>query len=173
MDLQIFDADELIALSQLDLSNNRVAEALEKVKSALERTGCPVVAKAFAAKIYAQLKLFEKAKPLFSSFLDEHPNAITERFQLGMVNLETTDYDKAIRIWNDILEIEPTHPPALYYSAIANLELDNREQAERHINVLLQSAPSENLYFGKAKELLDSVNSQSRQPLANTKEIYQ
>ncbi|MCG8671035.1 MAG: tetratricopeptide repeat protein [Pseudomonadales bacterium] len=173
MDLQKFDAEELIALSQLDLENNNVAGALEKIKAALDYQDCPVVANALAAKIYAQLKLHHKAKPLFATFLEANPNAVTERFQLGMVNLESGEQQTALEIWGNILEVEPTHAPSLYFSAIANLELNNRDDAERHLNVLLQSAPSDNLYFGKGKELLDDLNNSTIPSTNKPQDIYQ
>ncbi|OUS29786.1 hypothetical protein A9Q99_08125 [Gammaproteobacteria bacterium 45_16_T64] len=157
MDLEKFDTEELIALAKFDLEHDKIDFALEKIKSALEKDDCPLEARGIAARLYAQIKLFDKAAMLYKEFLVASPESNTERFQLGMVNLESGNKEEAISIWSNLLEQEPTHPPSLYYSAVALIELERQDDAIRHLNVLLQSAPADNLYFGKAKEILDKM----------------
>ena len=158
MDLAKFDTEELVALAKFDLDHDKIDSALEKVKIILTADDCPLEAKGLAARLYAQLKLFDKAKALYVQYLEISPESITELFQLGMVNLESGNSDEAIAIWSQLLEQNATHPPSLYYSAIALLEAEQVDEASRHLNVLLQSAPADNLYFGKAKEILHNMN---------------
>lgn len=172
MDLTIFSSVELISLGRLDLEQNKLDTALAKIKTALQQEDCPPEASAIAARIYAQLKLFEQAKSHYVSFLDVEPKALMERFQLGMVNFETGDQETALDIWRNILEANPTHPPCLYYSAIACLQLGAKEDAERHLQILLQSAPADNLYFGRAKELVQNLNIPTPAQ-AKTSDLYQ
>lgn len=154
-DLSLFEADELLALAQIDLNDNKIDHALGKLKYAHHHTAqCPDVVLALLAKIYAQLRLFDRAKPLFAEFLDQHPDAINERFQYGMVHLDSGEPEKSIEIWSAVIQQSPTHPPCLYFSAIARLELNQPNEAKRLLDILLQTAPVDNLYFGRAKELL-------------------
>ena len=173
MDLEKFDTDELVALAKYDLDQDRVDSALEKIKIVLSSEDCPLEAKGIAARLYAQLKLFDKAKALYDQFLSIAPNSVTEQFQLGMITLESGDKSEAVSIWSQLLEQDATHPPSLYYSAIALLELQQHDDATRHLNVLLQSAPADNLYFGKAKELLDGLNQSPQQEKTPSSSLYQ
>ena len=158
MDLAKFDTEELVALAKFDLDHDKVDFALEKIKIVLISEDCPLEAKGLAARLYAQLKLFNKAKDLYTQYLEISPESTTELFQLGMVNLESGHKEEAISIWSQLLEQNATHPPSLYYSAIAQLEQDHLDEATRNLNVLLQSAPADNLYFGKAKKILDDIS---------------
>ena len=165
-DTQLFDREELIALAKEDLSKQQVEGALAKLKAAEKLSDNVDEATGLLAKIYAQIKLFDRAKALFSKYLEHHPQAINERFQLGMVNLDNNDPQTAIAIWEPLLLEDNTHPPALYYSAVALLELNQAVKARRHLEVLLQTAASDNLYFNRAKELLMQIDhdTQANQP---------
>lgn len=172
LDLSIFEADELLALAQLDLSENKVESALGKLKYARQHlTQYPDLIVVLLAKIYAQLRLFDRAKPLFAEYLDRYPNAINERFQFGMVHLDCNEPEAAAEIWATVMHQSPTHPPCLYFSAIAYLELNQTSEAKRLLDILLQTAPADNLYFGRAKDLLTNLDRRGI-PTQESSEIY-
>ena len=158
LDLSLLDAEELLALGTVDLENDKADASLIKFKAAMQKDACPDFAHALIAKVYAQIKLFNKAEEHYQAFLQKHPDALNEKFQLGMVNLEKGDTTKALELWDDVLSMMPTHPPALFYGALAHLNNGKAEDAKRNLNVILQSAPADNLYFGRAKELLGNIS---------------
>jgi tetratricopeptide (TPR) repeat protein len=161
LDITEFDSHELLALARRDVDKGQLADALYKVKAGLAKDQYPSELLALAGNIYAQLGLFERAKGYLSNYVDKHPDSITEKFRLGMVYLDTNETSTALEIWTGLLQVAPTHPPSLYYSAIASLRLDQLGEAQRHIDVLLKSAEEDNLYYEKGQALLASINTSS------------
>lgn len=162
-DLKLFDGIELAALIRVDMDNNHFEGALAKIKTALAQQNPPLIIQAFAAQLYAQLKIFDRAITHYENFLKDVPEAITEQFQYGMVHFEMDQIDRAVEIWSQVLQKHATHPPALFYSAIAQLRMNNRADAQRHLEVILKSAPADNRYFVEAKELINQLEHASQQ----------
>jgi tetratricopeptide (TPR) repeat protein len=159
--LTSFDSDELIALAGVDMKNGQLESALLKVKHVLCGDGENSRALTLGAKLYAQLALFDKAKGLYKRLLEQSPESTTERFEYGMVHFDQGNISDALSIWHELLGMVPVHPPALFYRGLAQLQLGNEADARKSFGVLLQTAPADNLYFGRAKDLLtklDQVN---------------
>lgn len=156
-DTPAFETDELLALARLDLERGNVEQALAKVKTTLQENAPSLDAMSLAARIYAQLGLYERAQDWYKKIVEENPEAVLESFQLGMTYFDSGESEQALGIWDKILKVEPVHPPTLFYKGLALAQSGQNADAEQSLNTLLQSAPSENLYFGKAKELLDAM----------------
>lgn len=152
-----FDTDELLALAKLDLSKENTESALAKIKAALKDSKAPDEAYSLAAKIYAQLGLYQRAQAMFKSYLDKNPGAPLETFQLGMTFFDAGERQEALGIWDAILKEQPTHPPALFYTALALAQQGETDPARKRLETLLKSAPTDNLYFGRGKELLEAM----------------
>ncbi|ABC30805.1 tetratricopeptide repeat protein [Hahella chejuensis] len=163
MDLSLFEGDELLALARLDVDAKRIDEALAKLKRAYQLPEFPPEVESLLAKIYAQLDLLERASFHYESFLARETKAVLERFQYGMVQFEQGIKDRALQVWAEVLEDEPTHPPSLFYASLANVELGNENEARRLIDILLKSAPVDNLYFNRAKTLLQDLDGRRSQ----------
>ena len=164
-DLAVLDGAELFALAQYDLEQHRLDQALIKIKYMLNSDAHPEHGFAVAARVYAQLKLFEQAIALFERFLTLQPEALNEQFQLGMVHFDTGQPSKALTIWDKLLSAHPHYPPALFYSALVHAQSNQPEQADRRLEMLLQHIPVDNLYYEKAKQLmahLERTRSQSK-----------
>jgi tetratricopeptide (TPR) repeat protein len=155
--LEKFDSDEIVALARLDMEQGRVEQALLKLKALLAHASPPPEAISMAAKIYAQLGLFDRAKSLFERYLSIRPEAVEEEFQLGMVQLDKGESDQALQTWQGMLKRMPTFPPGLFYSAVVLNGQGKMADAIRHLDVLIKTAPADNLYFGRSKELLQSI----------------
>lgn len=155
--IQNFEIDELSALARLDLEHNRVEQALSKLKYILNQQSNHAEAVRMAARVYAQIGLYSRARILFEQFIAMHPDTIEEKFQLGMVCLDSGQSEQALQIWEDILSRQPIHPPALFYSAVILSRQSKFAEARRNLDVLLQTAPADNLFFTKAKELLQTL----------------
>lgn len=156
MDMDIFTSNELFALANSDFENKRFDRSLFKLKHCLNRADCPFSAIALAARVYATIKLFEEAAILFQKYVYGIPSALTERFEWGMVCFESGKLSDSIEIWTEVLMMDPHHPPTLYYLAIAFVESGRISDSTEKIDLLLRTAPSDNFYFLKAKELLES-----------------
>lgn len=155
--LSILDNDELLGITRWQLDQGQFGDALVSVKHILERDDKPLEGFRLGAKIYAQLGLFDHAKKAFKTFLDATPDALTEFFQYGMVHYDSGDLDKAIEIWQGILEKEPTYPPGLFYCALGLANKNDTTEALKLLDVLIKSAPSDNLYFERGRELIRSI----------------
>ena len=155
--MDLFESDELMALARLDIERNELDEALWKLKQVIAETNPPIEALAMTARLYAQLGLLERAKPLYQRYLEEQPDAINETFQFGMVHFDAGQQVEALNIWDGLLKSQPTHPPALFYRALALHQLGQLPEARHSLDILLKSAAPDNLYFNRAKELLQTI----------------
>ncbi|MES2180758.1 MAG: tetratricopeptide repeat protein [Pseudomonadota bacterium] len=168
-----FDLDELTALARLDIEQSRVEQALGKLKFVLSTDAAPTEALSMAARLYAQLGLFERAKVLFERYLSIRPDAVEEEFQLGMVQLDKGESEQALATWEGMLKRLPTFPPGLFYSALILNRQGKMAEAIRNLDVLLQTAPADNLYFGRSKELLASIERGVVHQLPTLSQAYQ
>jgi len=153
----MFEPDELVALARLNIERGEMDEALWKLKQVIAEANPPAEALSMTARLYAQLGLFERAKPLFQRYLATQPNAVNETFQLGMVHFDAGQLAEALKIWDGLLKSQPTHPPALFYRALALHQLGQSTEARHSLDILLKSAAPDNLYFNRAKELLQTI----------------
>lgn len=156
--LETLDSDELLALARMDMDQNRVDQALIKLKHLLNTDKGNSAALAMGGKVYAQLGLFDKAKNCFKQYLEINPASVIDKFQYGMVHFDSGDKDAALVIWNELLAKQPTHPPSLFYKGLLLAQTNHSADARATLSILLQSAPADNLYFGRAKELLQAMD---------------
>jgi tetratricopeptide (TPR) repeat protein len=167
-----FDLEELTALARLDIEQGRVEQGLGKLKSILANPSAPAPALSMAARLYAQLGLFERAETLFVKYVSMVPGALEEQFQLGMVRLDKGDSAGALETWEALLKQQPTFPPALFYCAVVQNKLGKIADARRNVDVLLQTAPTDNLYYGRGKELLQAMGRDVMQQSAVVSQAY-
>lgn len=153
-----FDADELLALIKYNIEKGEIEKALLKIKELLAEKTPPAEAHAVAARTYAQLGLFERAKEQFKAYLKLNPEATVEAFQLGMAHFDNGEKQEALSIWDGLLEKDPISPPALFYKGLALAQTGRLADAKHSLETLLKSAPTDNLYFGRSKELLQAIN---------------
>lgn len=158
-----FTQEELLALASHDMEQGRLEGALYKLKQVVQHEAAPVYGVAMAAKLYAQLRLFGSAKALYERYLALDPQSAEISFELGMVHFDMGDVEAALIIWGKVLDFAPTFPPALFYSALALSNGKHLADAKRHLDVLLQTAPEDNLYFSRSKELLQAIEAQAIQ----------
>lgn len=153
-----FEPDELLALARLDIDKGDVEQGLLKLKQLLALEMPPAEVFPVAARVYAQLRLFDRAQSLFKHYLVLHPEAEIELFQLGMTYLDSDQGQEAMQIWDQLLKVNATHPPALFYRALCLANEARVVDARQTLDILLQAIPADNLYFGKGKTLLDTLN---------------
>lgn len=151
---ETLDKEELLALARLDIEHGGLEAALLKLKQVLADESPPEEALSMGGRLYAQLGIWDRAKGLLQRYLALRPKALNETFQLGMVNFDSGQAHEAKKIWEDLLKAVPTHPPALFYYGLVLAQEGHIPQAKQSLDTLLKSAPADNLYFGRAKELL-------------------
>lgn len=171
--LENFELDELTALARLDIEAGRVEQGLGKLKRILSGDTIPLNAVGMAARVYANIGLFDRAKQLFEQYLAIRPEAVDEGFQLGMVLFDMGNQDQALEIWEGILKRLPVFPPALFYSAVVLSRQGKIAEARRNLAVLLQTVAADNLYAERGKELLQALNKDDMQPAAVAPQAYQ
>jgi tetratricopeptide (TPR) repeat protein len=160
---QDLDADELLALAKHEVQRGELESALLKLKRLVSQKKPPAAAVAAIARVYAQLGLTDSAQKHFRKYLELNPDAAHETFELGVTYFDQGNDAGALDYWKRALELQPAHPPALFFSAVAHSRMGNVAEARRGIDVLLKTAPSDNLYVERGRELLKSLDGQ---PLA-------
>lgn len=160
--LDVLDIEELIHVTRWQIEQAQFGDALVSIKHAMQRDDHPDTVYSLAGKIYAQLGLMQQAKQAFEVFLKREPDALNDLFQYGMVHYENRELDKAISIWNQVLDKNRNYPPALFYSALAYANGHDTGKALKIIDQLIKSAPADNLYVERGQELKKSINSNTR-----------
>ena len=150
---------ELLALARLAIERNDIESALIKLKKVIAVSEPPIEAVSMAARIYAQLGLFDRAEKLYEQYLEKHPGAVVERFQLGMTRFDAGKSVLALETWERVLKEQPAHPPALFYKSLVLAQSGKVGEAKQILDGLLKSVPADNLYFGRGKELLQAIES--------------
>lgn len=163
--LSILDNDELLTLTRWNLDQGHFGDALVNAKHLLACKDTPIEAYRLGAKIYAQLGLLTQAKNAFKTFIEHSPDALTEVFQYGMVHFDSGDSDNAVKIWKEVLDKETTYPPALFYSALALANQNKPNESLRHLDVLIKSAPADNLYFERGRQLIKAIEQNQKVPI--------
>ncbi len=158
----LFDAEELLALARMDVERGALDQALWRLKLTLAEAQPPSEAQSMIARLYAQMGLHARAQAHFTKYLELSPGSLVETFQLGMSHFEAGETEQALSIWEGLLKAHPTHPPALFYKALALAQAGKVGEARKALEILLQSAPADNLYFGRGKELLSSLDAGGR-----------
>jgi tetratricopeptide (TPR) repeat protein len=151
------EADELLALSIVDLEKGNYEGALTKLKRALQTEGAPPQVHSTLAKLYADLRLYARAEIHFKEYLAVEPNALIEKFQLGMTFFDRGNVDQARTLWEEVLSAQGDYFPVLYYLALCHART-NVSQARGYAERLLRLAPSDNLYFDRTRQLLQSLD---------------
>jgi len=163
LDKELLDRPELVALARIDFEKERFDQALIRLKQALALEGENLSEVwALLGATYARLRLWGKARQALNSFLEIHPNALNERFQLGMTYFDAGEDAQAFKIWQQILEREKMHPPALYYSALVSARQGELRGALQYCEIVLNGVEQDNLFFRRSKELAEQLGKDPR-----------
>ena len=166
----LFDKDELLALSRLDIENGRLDEALLKLKRVLSEAQPPAKAIAMTARLYAQLGLFDRAELLFRRYVELDPEAVTELFQLGMSLFDGGKIEEAVEVWDKVLNLQSFYPPAIFYKGLVLAQKGEVDAARTQLDELLRKIPTDNLYFSRARDLMQELDN-SRVIASQTEEF--
>lgn len=153
-----FDSDEILAIARDHFEHGRLEEALTKAKALLQQPDSPPGTRELAARIYARLRLHERSIALLKQCLEEHPDSLELQIELAMMSQDGGELEHALQLWDDMLVRHPLMPPALFNAAVLRAQRKQFADALRHIEVLLQTAPEDNLYVGRARELQEALN---------------
>jgi len=154
------DNDELLAFVRINIENRELEPALIKLKTIMGSGEVPAEAYIIAARLYATLGLFLKSQEHYKLFNAAEPDNTIGRFELGMTLFDSNDNTGALDHWKLILEGSPTHPPALFYTALAKVKLGDIATARSHLAILMKSVAADNAYFQKGRELAASLDAQ-------------
>lgn len=147
-------ADAWSALGDLELAQERLAEAEKAYDSAIKHRAAPYLEQAKRAQVRIRLKKFPEAaadlKALQDAGLKDHPyvNYIT-----GLNAFAQKNYQAAATAFQASHKVEPSFLPNKIYLATTQLLLGNTEQAFNLAQQILAAAPRSK----SAKNLLGSV----------------
>jgi tetratricopeptide (TPR) repeat protein len=155
---QDVDLEESLALARYQVQHGDFERALARLKPLAALAQPPADALAMIARVYAQLGLMARAQGAFRRYLDARPDAAHETFELGATYFDQGDDASALEHWKQALALAPTHPPALFFSAAALSRSGKSADARRHLEVLFNSAPADNLYVERGRDLLKALD---------------
>lgn len=167
-----FSHQELLALAKWHIEQDQLDQALAKIKPVIADQSPVEEALIVGARLYAQLSLYREAQKLFERYIDQNPNTHHEAFQLGMTYFDMGEINDAIIIWDQVLEKQPTYPPALFYSAQAKIQSNRTEDARIDLNKLIQTTSPDNLYFNQAKKLLNAINNKDQSSASDSDTFF-
>ena len=163
MNMESLEPDELLALARLDFEKERFDQALARTKLLASNGGAlHVDALALLGAIYARLKLWSRAQVAFEGVLRQRPDATNERFQLGMTHFDRGGNGAALEVWAPLSKGAALHPPALYYSALAEARLGHLKVAQALCETILGRVEADNLFYGRAKTLSEQMRKDPR-----------
>jgi tetratricopeptide (TPR) repeat protein len=163
--LEHFDNEELLALAQANMERKDLEGALLKLKIIVSRPDPLPAAWAMIARAYAQLQLFGKAEHFFERYVEAHPQAHLEQFELGMARFDAGKFPQALQTWDTLLGTQPTYPPAMFYKALLLARTGRSPEAKQLLEQLLKHIAIDNLYFERAKKLLQAIEANSAEQL--------
>jgi cytochrome c-type biogenesis protein CcmH/NrfG len=158
----LLDAREMVALARLDFEKERFDHALLRLKQVVAKKAGDPEALSLLGATYARLRLWDKAQAMLQAFLKLHPDALNERFQLGMTFFESGDNTRAIAVWEQVLKQSKNHPPALFHIALANARQGQLKEALALCEAVLANASADNLFHGRAKDLAEKLRKDPR-----------
>ena len=158
IDPQPLDAEEQLAVAKHEIQRGDLERALSRLKSLASLPRPPADALAVMGRVYAQVGLMDRSQAAFARYLEAHPEAVHETFELGATYFDQGQDAKALEQWGRALLLQPTHPPTLYFSAAALSRTGKNADARRRLDVLFKSAPADNLYVERGRDLLKTLD---------------
>lgn len=155
------DNEELLAFIRINIENRELEPALTKLKIVLGSDDVPTETYLISARLYATLGLFSKSQAHYKLYNAAEPENTIGRFELGMTLFDLNDNKGALEYWALILNDNPSHPPALFYTSLAQAKLGESKSAQNNLDVLMKSVSADNAYFQKGRELAASLAQQS------------
>lgn len=161
IDLEVFESDELLALIKIDVEQNKMDEALYKLKHLTIKSDAPEESYSLLARVYAKLGLYRRAREWYTKFINNQPEAIIEKFQLGLTYHDEELNDEAVKVWDELLLAEANYPPALFYKALVFSNAGHIVDAQAMLNALFETAQQDNIYVEQGRELAKTLDEQS------------
>ena len=111
------------------------------------------------ANAYFDNRQFENAEKYYAAALLINPNDVNARTDLGttFVERQNPDYDRAVKEFQKVLEIDPKHEPTLYNLAVAYNRMNKGENAKETLDKLEQTNPNSQL-LARLKQLIAEKN---------------
>lgn len=145
--------DEQLALALHEIELKAYASALVRLKRLVAADPPQSEALQSLAKLYGTLGLPQRAQVQFERYLAQRPQALHERFELGMSLLEQGQPEQALQQWQAVLQQQAGYPPALYFSAVALAGQSQQEEACRCLDELFAVSAPDNVYHERGLAL--------------------
>jgi len=84
---------------------------------------------------------------------DEHPENVKANFTLGLMSIQTAQFDKAVQRFEAVLKADPQNPEAMRLMAQSHLGLGDTATARTFYQRAIENAPTEETKSSIQKEL--------------------
>ena len=158
-DISLFDSDELFALAEYEFKNDKLDQALLKLKVLIEKEEFPVNTLSLLGRIYSILGLNMRAKKSLEAYIEHVPEAVPEHFHLGLILRNQDDIEGAKKVWDDVIKKAPSFPPALYHLALYYIDNGNDLRATELLENIIKNAQEGDEHIQLANELLSKISS--------------
>jgi Tfp pilus assembly protein PilF len=147
------DIPALLRAAIACVDEGNLDHAAVNLKALLEIDGHSEVANGMMAAIYAELKMPALAADYYASVLRINPQNALARFQLGLLQLQTNEPEKALATLHDSLD-NPDDFLAHFHSALALLQLHRADEARPLLEAAAARMPRDHLLRSSLQDLL-------------------
>lgn len=97
---------------------------------------------------------YTTAEKILENLVEQRPNEVKYRFQLGVTYLQNGKWDQAERSLLKVIELDPEHTDGWYLLGALSYEQGDKVKAKEYLRKVLDIDPG----YTKAKELLEEIS---------------
>jgi tetratricopeptide (TPR) repeat protein len=148
-------AQELTSIAEL-MRQQDFHNALPKLKLLQQSYPDDVMVNGLLASAYAELKMFDKAEQQYSKLLELDSSNALARFQYGMLFYNKAEHQKALDIWNPLLEINEEFI-CKFFASQAYHAIGNDEHARDVLQRCIDAMPADHDLLNEALAFRQSL----------------
>ena len=146
------NVEALIDQASIHFNNGEFTQAISSLDRILQKDSRNVQALLYRVIVFKETRDYTKALAEADRVLEIEPDNHEGLLHKGALLIETKAYENAMKPLNRLLELRPNDPNGLRNRAIANLQRDRLDEAQRDYGILQRQAPRYHVpYFGLAE----------------------
>ncbi|MGB7296802.1 MAG: tetratricopeptide repeat protein, partial [Candidatus Aminicenantales bacterium] len=130
-----------IKLTQFLVTEEKLAQAEEKIRAVLEKDPTILEARYLAGNIFSKQKRYEEALQEYKSALEVRPDYYEAVFGLALVYKETGKHDEAVLGFRRLIDLDPKDTKPYFHLTEVYQDMGDLEEAHRSIRTAVEINP--------------------------------